>query len=130
MKIDMINIKNFVDERGELSFLQNSDIPFEIKRVYWMRGLADEERGRHAHYKTKQCIICLNGSCKIGLDDGNEKKELVLENNNKGLIIEPDFWHKLYDFSPECLLLVLASEEYDEKDYIKDYDEFKKVYLR
>lgn len=130
LKIESIDIKSFIDERGQLSVLENSNLPFEIKRVYWMQGMNDKERGNHAHYKIKQCIVCIKGRCSMKFDDGREKKEVVLSSNGKGLIIEPYMWHLLYNFSPDCILMVLSSEEYLEEDYIRDYNKFKEVYLK
>ncbi len=128
-KIKIIDIKNKSDERGKLSVIQKSDIPFQIKRVFWIQGMNKEERGKHAHYKARQCIICIQGKCKIKFDDGKNKKELILiDNDNKGFIKEPNFWITIYDCSPDCILLVLVSEEYDEKDYIRSYKKFKEVY--
>ncbi len=124
----MIDIESRSDERGKLSFIQNSQLPFKIKRVFWINAKADKERGNHAHYKTRQCIICIKGKCKITLDDGKHKEEVSLDNDDKGLIVEPQFWRTMYDFSPDCILLILASEEYSEKDHIRDYKKFKEVY--
>ena len=83
-------------------------------------------RGFHAHKKLKQILICVNGSCKIHLDNGEEQKEVLLEKPYEGLYIENDMWREMYDFSPDAVLMVLASEYYDESDYIRDYDEFLK----
>jgi hypothetical protein len=123
----LIDIKSKSDERGELSFIQNPEIPFEIKRVFWIKPKIGKERGEHANYKCKQCIICVNGKYKITLDDGKNKEEII-PNNNQGLILEPNLWRTMSDFSDDCILLILASEKYDEKDYIRDYKKFKGVY--
>lgn len=114
------------DDRGQLVALEEyKDIPFEIKRVYYMYDTGEGiRRGFHAHKKLKQILICVNGSCKIHLDNGKEQKEVLLEKPYEGLYIDNDMWREMYDFSPDAVLMVLASEYYDESDYIRDYDEF------
>lgn len=114
------------DERGMLVALEEfKDIPFEIKRVYYMYDTKpDIHRGFHAHKKLEQILICIHGSCKILLDNGIEKKVVSLEKPYEGLYISNDMWREMYDFSSEAVLLVLASEIYCEEDYIRDYDEF------
>ena len=116
------------DERGSLVALEAlKNIPFEIKRVYYIsdtkKGVT---RGFHAHKKLKQILICVNGSCKIGLDNGKEKEEVLLDKPNVGLYLESGMWRTMYDFSEGAVLLVLASELYDESDYIRDYETFLK----
>ena len=101
------------------------DIPFEIKRVYFMYDtLEGVRRGFHAHKSLEQILICIHGSCKILLDNGREKKVVPLEKPYEGLYVSNDMWREMFDFSPDAVLLVLASELYDERDYIRDYDEF------
>lgn len=119
------------DERGQLVALEElKDIPFKIKRVYYIYDTkAGVRRGFHAHKCLEQILVCVSGSCKIHLDDGTESVEVELNNPNDGLYISNDFWREMYDFSPDCVLLVLASELYDEKDYIREYDDFIK-YVR
>lgn len=116
------------DERGMLVALEEfNDIPFEIKRVYYMYDTRpDIHRGYHAHKKLEQILICIHGSCKILLDNGREKKIVSMEKPYEGLYISNDMWREMYDFSPDAVLLVLASEIYSEEDYIRDYDEFLK----
>ena len=116
------------DERGQLVALEEFlDIPFSIKRVYYMydNGVG-VIRGKHAHKKLEQILVCVHGSCKIKLDNGRECKEVCLEKPYEGLYVSNDMWREMYDFSPDTVLLVLASELYDEDDYIRDYDEFLK----
>jgi len=127
----IINFQEHGDPRGMLVALENGkEIPFEIKRVYYLfNTLPGVRRGFHAHKKLKQILICVNGSCKIHLDDGKEKKEIVLDSPSKGLYIESDLWREMYDFTDGAVLLVLASEIYDESDYIRNYDDFLK-YVR
>lgn len=116
------------DERGQLVALEGyKDIPFEIKRVYYMYDTGEGvRRGFHAHKKLEQILICIHGSCKILLDNGKEKKVVSLEKQYEGLYVSNDMWREMYEFSPDAVLMVLASEYYDESDYIRDYDEFLK----
>lgn len=126
MKVELINFEIKGDERGSLIALEeNKNIPFDIKRVYYIFGTKDKvQRGFHAHKQLKQVAICLNGSCKILLDDGSEKKSVLMNKPEKGLVIREMTWRKLYDFTEDCVLIVLASELYDENDYIRNYEEF------
>lgn len=124
--IEVIEFETLGDRRGHLVPLeQGRDIPFDIKRVYYIFGTKPSvRRGFHAHRNLKQVLICVSGTCKILVDDGHFKKDILLDNPNKGLIISGLIWREMYDFSPDCVLLVLASELYDESDYIRDYDDF------
>ena len=114
------------DERGQLIALEEfKDIPFTIKRVYYMYDtLPEVVRGHHAHKSLEQILICIHGSCKIKLDNGMEKKIVPLEKPYEGLYVAHNMWREMYEFSPDAVLMVLASELYDEKDYIRNYDEF------
>lgn len=114
------------DERGQLVALEEfKDIPFKIKRVYYMYDTANGvTRCCHAHKKLEQILICIHGSCKIMLDNGSEKKTVLLEKPNEGLYVANNMWREMFDFSPEAVLMVLASELYDESDYIRDYNDF------
>ena len=114
------------DDRGQLIALEEfKDIPFRIKRVYYMYDTAPwVVRGKHAHKNLKQILVCIHGSCKIRLDNGKEKKVVPLEKPYEGLYVANDMWREMYDFSEGAVLMVLASELYDESDYIRNYDEF------
>lgn len=114
------------DSRGQLVALEElKDIPFKIKRVYYMYGTGEGvRRGLHAHRSLEQILICIHGSCKVLLDDGIEKKIVPLERPYEGLYVSNNMWREMFDFSSDAVLLVLASELYDEADYIRDYDEF------
>ena len=116
------------DERGQLISLEEfNDIPFRIKRVYFMYDtLEGVVRGHHAHKTLEQILVCIHGSCKIRLDNGTESKVIPLEKPYEGLYVPPGMWREMFDFSPDAVLLVFASELYDEKDYIRNYEEFKK----
>ena len=112
------------DERGQLVALEeHKDIPFEIKRVYYMydtgKGVT---RGQHAHKSLEQILICIHGSCKLMLDNGKEKKIVSLEKPYEGLYISNNIWREMYDFSSDAVLMVLASDVYKEEDYIRNYD--------
>ena len=114
------------DERGQLVALEaGHDVPFEIKRVYYMYDTGEGViRGCHAHKKLDQVLICLKGSCKILLDNGMEKETVSMEKPYEGLYITGNIWREMYDFTPDAVLIVLASEPYNEDDYIRDYDAF------
>ncbi|MCY1279111.1 TDP-4-oxo-6-deoxy-alpha-D-glucose-3,4-oxoisomerase [compost metagenome] len=124
--IKLIDFRTFSDPRGTLAVVEGGlDVPFEIRRVYYLYGLSgDLRRGFHAHHELEQIAICLNGSCSILLDDGRRKETLRLSSPHQGLRIERMVWHEMFEFSPDCVLMVLASEHYDEADYIRDYEQF------
>lgn len=123
--IKLIDFPNFEDQRGALVAIEsNQSIPFEIKRLYYIFNTSNQARGFHAHIDLKQVAICLKGSCRFVLDNGHQKDEILLTSPIKGLLIESLFWREMHDFSDDCVLLVLASEHYDESDYIRDYQEF------
>ena len=124
----MFDFKTQGDERGSLIALEKlHNVPFGIKRVYYIFDTKpDVIRGKHAHRELKQVLICTSGSCKVLLDDGNEKVEFILDKADKGLFVGKNLWREMYDFSKGCVLMVLASEYYDPDEYIRDYDEFLK----
>ncbi|HAW1554456.1 TPA: WxcM-like domain-containing protein [Escherichia coli] len=126
MNVEFIPLQKHGDERGMLVALEQAkNIPFEIKRVYYMFGTqGNVRRGYHAHKKIRQVAIPLNGSCRFHLDNGREKVDVVLDDPALGLLIEPGVWHEMYDYSKNCILLVLASDIYDENDYIRNYEDF------
>ncbi|WP_174866004.1 sugar 3,4-ketoisomerase [Pectobacterium polaris] len=126
MQIKLIQLQTHGDDRGSLIALeQDQNIPFEIKRVYYLFSTKKNvRRGFHAHKKLKQVAIAVRGSCRFLLDDGSEKIELLLDNPAQGLLIESFVWREMYDFSEDCVLMVLADRFYDESDYIRNYDEF------
>jgi len=117
------------DSRGQLIALEeNKQIPFDIKRVFYIYGTQKGvPRGNHSHYKTKQYLIAINGSCKVTLDNGIEKKTYNLNKPNLGLLQEELIWGSMHDFSEDCILMVLADDYYNESDYIRDYNKFLKV---
>lgn len=126
--IEWIDFPVIGDERGNLIALEGmKNIPFEIKRIYYIfdtkQGVV---RGLHAHRALKQVAIALKGSCRFLLDDGITKEEIILDCPTKGILIDSCLWREMHDFSEDCVLMVLASEYYDESDYIRDYQNFLK----
>lgn len=128
MQIIKYTFQQHGDDRGQLVALEEmKDIPFEIKRVYYMYDTGEGvRRGYHAHKSLEQILICIHGSCKILLDDGEEKEIVPLDKPYEGLYVSNVMWREMYDFSPDAVLMVLASEYYDERDYIRNYDDFLK----
>jgi len=109
----LIDLKTFTDKRGNLTVIEK--LPFDIKRVFYIYGVDDSVRGGHRHKKTRQAVICLQGSCLVGkIDD----RYYHLDLPSKCLIIEPEEWHIMVNFSKDAILMVLASTEFDENDYV------------
>lgn len=126
--INLIEFPILGDERGSLVALEaQKNIPFEIKRVYYIFN-ADKEtpRGFHAHKELQQVAICVAGKCKMILDNGYKREEVWLDSPSKGLLIGNSMWREMHEFSKDCVLIVLASNHYDESDYIRDYEDFLK----
>ena len=126
-----INFPSLGDSRGSLVALEaKKTIPFEIKRVYYIFDTCvDVVRGFHAHRSLQQVAVCVTGKCRIVLDDGTEREEIWLDTPTKGLLIGDLVWREIHDFSPGCVLLVLASEHYNEDDYLRTYEDFKRAIL-
>ena len=114
---EIINLKTNIDKRGKLTVIEK-EIPFDIKRIYYIYGVDSSVRGKHRHHKTIQAAICINGECKIYCNNGKKEKVYHLDNPEKCLILNPEDWHKMYDFTTNAILVVIASEPYDENDYI------------
>ena len=129
--INLIEFNVNGDDRGSLISLENNkEVPFNIKRIYYIFDTKTEvSRGFHAHRNLEQIAICVKGSCKFILDDGSHREEVILNKPNIGLYIDSFKWREMHDFSEDCVLIVLASEVYSEADYIRDYYEFKKLTL-
>ena len=123
-----INFKSLGDERGGLVALElgiGKTIPFNVRRVYYIhRTEQGVSRGFHAHRNLEQVVICVSGKCRIVLDDGSRREETWLDSPLKGLLIGNNTWRELHDFSPDCVVLVLASEHHDASDYIRSYEDF------
>ena len=128
MDIKILKFKVNGDERGSLiSLEQQKNIPFNIKRVYYIYGTKKGiVRGKHSHQNLKQVVICVNGSCKFLVDDGKKKEILELNSPNIGLYIGKNIWREMFDFSSDCVLMVLANDYYNENEYIRDYKNFLK----
>lgn len=126
MKITIIDLPKIADPRGNLTVAESlKNVPFAIRRAYWLYDVpAGECRGGHAHKRLRQLVIALSGSFTVTLDDGHERRTVLLNHPYQGLLIETDIWRTLDDFSSGAVCLVLASELFDESDYIYDYDEF------
>ena len=121
----IIDIRKFTDNRGYLSVIEGGDdIPFEIKRIYYLYMVPEAARGAHAHKQLQQLLIATSGSVDITLDDGHEKQTFHLDRPWKGLLVVPGLWRDLDNFSGGTVLLCLASEHYEAEDYIRDYNEF------
>ena len=128
MNYKIVNMKVHGDARGKLVSIEaNKDIPFEIKRVYYIFDtLPDQNRGMHAHKNMEQIIVAIDGACQFILDDGKNREKIWLNRPDEGLYIGKNMWREMRHFSYGCKLMVLASDYYDEKEYIRAYDEFLK----
>ncbi|HEC1754849.1 TPA: WxcM-like domain-containing protein [Campylobacter lari] len=128
-KYKILNFSAITDKRGSLIALENlKDIPFEVKRIYYIFDTKPEfPRGAHAHINLEQVLIMMDGSCEIMLNDGKISQSIILNRPDIGLYIGKNIWREMKNFSYGAKLLVLASEFYDEKEYIRNYDEFLKV---
>lgn len=126
MNYKLLNLKIHGDNRGKLISLEgNRDVPFEIKRVYWIFDtLPNEDRGKHAHKNMEQIVVAMDGACDFELDDGVSKVNITLNRPDIGLYIGKNMWRVMKNFSYGCKLMVLASDYYDEKEYIRDYNTF------
>ena len=113
----ILDLKTFTDSRGNLTVIEKI-IPFDIKRIFYIYGVDSSVRGGHRHHKTIQAAICIKGACTIYNNDGDRKEEFHLDKPNKCLILEPRDWHQMYNFTPDAILMVLASEYFDQSDYI------------
>ena len=130
-KIDLgkiIELTKITDPRGNLTFIQNEHIPFDIKRVYYLYDVpGGSERGGHAHRKLQQLIIAISGSFDVFLDNGNKNKKIQLNSPNIGLYVPTMMWREINNFSSGAVCLVLASENYDHDDYYHEYEDFISV---
>lgn len=125
----IIELPKFLDLRGNLSFAQNkTQIPFEIKRTYWLYDVpGGESRGGHAYKDTEEFVIALSGSFDVLLDDGKEKRFFHLNRSYYGLYIPKGLWREMDNFSTNSLALEFASTKYNPEDYIRDYNDFLKL---
>jgi dTDP-4-dehydrorhamnose 3,5-epimerase-like enzyme len=126
-KVKIIDIPKIIDEqgRGNLAVIEKDTFPFDIKRVYFLYDVpSDAYRGGHAHKQVSELLIAISGSFEVLLDDGHSKQKIMLNKPTKGLLIPTGVWRELDNFSSGSVCLVLASDEFDETDYIRDYDAF------
>jgi len=130
-ELRMLSFTKRGDERGALVALEGGrSVPFDIQRVYYIYATQpDVARGFHAHKRLKQVLIAVSGSVSIRCEYGLKKETILLDSPEKGLYIEGMVWHEMHDFSPDCVLMVLASDYYDEADYVRDYEEFKRAQI-
>lgn len=129
-KARLITLPRIYDPRGNLTFTQHGDglLPFNIERVYWTYDVpAGEERGGHSHHLGKELLIALSGSFNVNLFDGTEWTTYTLNRPYEGLYVPPGYWRTLNNFCSGSVLMVLTSEKFDEADYIRDFDEFKRI---
>jgi hypothetical protein len=113
----LISLKTYTDFRGNLTVIEKV-IPFDIKRIFYIYGVDGSVRGGHRHHTSLQAAICLNGCCTISNDDGKFKQDYILDTPDKCLIIYPEDWHNMHNFTPDAFLMVLASTHFDPSDYI------------
>lgn len=126
--IKWVDFQSLGDTRGSLVALEigmEKAVPFDIKRVYYIYQTGEGvSRGFHAHRNLKQVAMCVAGQCRMVLDNGKEREEVWMNSATRGLLIESMVWREMHDFSRNCVLVVLASEHYDESDYIRNYETF------
>ncbi|MGV0926025.1 sugar 3,4-ketoisomerase [Empedobacter sp. ULE_I145] len=129
MKSKIINLPKIIDKRGNLSFFEgNNQLPFEIARTYWIYDVpGGEVRGSHAFKNQNEFIIALSGSFDVVINDGSVEQRFSLNRSYYGLYIPKMLWRKLENFSTNSLALIVSDKKYDENDYIRDFDEFKKL---
>lgn len=126
--LKIIQIDKIKEERGTLSVIEKGVVPFQLKRVYYLYDVpSDAYRGGHAHKELYQFLIPVSGSFDVILNDGLNTKVITLNKPDKGLLIVPGIWRELENFSSGSVCLVLASEVYDEDDYVRDFEVFKKL---
>lgn len=128
MKHKIINFSVLGDNDGSLVSLEgNKNIPFDIKRVYFIYKTASNFiRGKHAHPHLQQVAVAVSGSCRFVLDDGRQKSTIILNSPEVGLFIGENIWREMHNFSPDCVLMVLANDYYNEDEYIRDYKAFQR----
>lgn len=130
MLYQIIDFKVHGKNEGNLVSLEAfKEIPFEIKRVYYIYGVPKNIiRGKHAHKKLEQVIVCVSGSCDFILDNGDKKEKVTLDSPNRGIYIKNNIWREFTNFSSNCVIMVLASELYCETDYIRNYNDFINIF--
>ena len=125
---NLIEIPRITDPRGNLAVIEKEVLPYAIKRVYYLHDVpSGAYRGGHAHKECKELLIAVSGSFEVVLDNGKEKERIMLNKPNQGLLIDVNIWRELENFSSGAVCLVLASHEYDEDDYIRNYETYKSL---
>ena len=120
-----VDLPVVTDHRGELTIVGHDDIPFSVSRLFWVHRVPGKiERGGHAHRVTEQFILAVSGSFGLDLTDGRETRHFVLDDPNRGIYVPPMVWDRLHDFSADAVCLVLASTQYAQSDYIRNWDDF------
>ncbi len=123
-----IRVRHLIERsRGELIPIEAlRDVPFEIKRIFFIRGVKDSRvvRGEHAHTRARQVLLCVHGSCVLHLDDGSKKQKILMRDPAVGILIHPDVWVRMTNFSRDCVLCAVADEYFDRDEYINEYDAF------
>ncbi len=118
----LVDLTTYIDKRGNLTVIEKV-LPFDIKRIFYIYGVDDSIRGGHRHHNTRQAAVSIQGTCKVYNNNGRTEEIFELIDPSKCLILEPEDWHEMFDFSKEAILMVIASELFDEKDYIfEKYD--------
>lgn len=115
----LIDLSTYTDKRGNLTVIEQG-IPFSIRRIFYIYGVDDSKRGGHRHHKTVQAAVCIQGKCAIYNNNELSEDTFYLDSPSKCLIINPEDWHTMYNFSKDAILMVLASEKYNKEDYIFD----------
>ncbi len=113
----LLDLKTFTDKRGNLTVIEKV-IPFDIKRIFYIYGVDESRRGGHRHHKTVQAAVCIQGECKIYNHDGVKQETFLLNNPSRCLILDSKDWHEMFEFTPDAILMVLASEYFSADDYI------------
>lgn len=128
-RVKTLEFSKVCDPRGNLSFIEEAvHVPFSIKRVFYIYDIpGGATRGAHAHHNLQMVLICVSGSMDLHLSDGTREVIYHLNNANEGVLIPPGVWNSMHNFSSGTTVLVLCSEYYDEADYIRDFEEFKKL---
>lgn len=125
--VELISLETITDNRGHLIALEEGKgVPFQIKRIYYLfKTTAGASRGFHAHKNLKQFVICMNGSCTFDVESNGIKNKFYLNDPSQAILLDGVVWREIHDMSADCVLVVLASDLYDESDYIRDYQSFK-----
>lgn len=131
-KAELIHLPKFLDDRGNLSFIEEDHhLPFEIRRVYWIYDVpGGEQRGGHAFKQTEELIVALSGSFDVVLNDGEKDRRFHLNRSYYGVYVPMMFWRMLENFSTNSLALIIASTDFNEEDYIRDFDKFKRLKVK